>query len=115
MDTDRDIFLFLRRCDGLVVMDAFQEQEQALTQAQEVRTHVILLDLNASNQVGLQTISRLRKSMPDAAIVLSSLETEGYRRAVLAAGADDLVLKTSFTTDLMPAIQHVKKESGTYQ
>ena len=40
-----------------------------------------------------------------AIIVLSSLETEGYRRAVLAAGADDMVLKSSLTSDLVPAIE----------
>ncbi len=105
---------FLRRCGGLVVVGAFREEEQALAQAQEVRTHVILLDLNASSQVGLQTISRLRNSMPELGIiVLSSLETEGYRRAVLAAGADDLVLKTSFTTDLVPAIERIMQGGGT--
>ncbi len=99
---------FLRRRGGLVVVGALQEHEQALTQAQDLRPHIILFDLNASGPTALRAISRLRRTMRDVGIiVLSPLETEGYRRAVLAAGADDLVLKTSFTTDLVPAIERI--------
>lgn len=97
---------FLCRRGGLVVVGAFQEHEEALTQAKDLRPQLILFDLDTSGQAGLQTISRIRKSLRDVGIiVLSSLETEGYRRAVLAAGADDMVLKSSFTSDLVPAIE----------
>jgi DNA-binding NarL/FixJ family response regulator len=107
---------FLRRRGGLVVVGALQGHERALTRAQVLRPRLILFDLDASGHVGLQTISRLCKSMPDVAIiVLSSLESEGYRRAVLAAGAGDLVLKTSLTTDLVPAIECLIQGNGPCQ
>jgi DNA-binding NarL/FixJ family response regulator len=99
---------FLRRRGGLIVAVALQEQEPILIQAQDLRPHIILFDLNASGPGALQTISSLRKTMRDVGIiVLSSSETEGYRRAMLAAGADDLVLKSSFTSDLVPAIERI--------
>ena len=40
-------------------------------------------------------------------IALTVLEGDAYRRAVLAAGADDLVYKAELVTDLLPAIQRV--------
>jgi DNA-binding NarL/FixJ family response regulator len=99
---------FLRRRGGLIVVVALQEHEHALAKAQELRPHIILFDLNASGSTALTSISRLRETIRDVGIiVLSSFETEGYRRAVLAAGANELVLKTSFTTDLMPAVERI--------
>jgi DNA-binding NarL/FixJ family response regulator len=66
---------------------------------------VILVGLD---RPGLEIIRRLRSMLSDAGIiVLSLLEGNAYRQAVIAAGADDLVRKAELVTDLLPAIRRV--------
>jgi DNA-binding NarL/FixJ family response regulator len=62
---------------------------------------------------GLQAIPRLRQLLPQAGIIaLTMLDTESYRRAALAAGADEFVPKAVMHTHLLPSIQRsVKAEA----
>ena len=97
---------FLERRDELSLVGTVQGSEKALAQALDLRPQVILLDLDTSDRTGLATIADLRAALPEAGLIaLSLLGADGYRRAVLAAGADDLVLKSSLRTDLFPAIR----------
>ena len=102
---------FLGECDELSLVDIIPASEKVLAQAQDLRPQVILLDLDTSDRAGLDTISGLRVLLPEAGIVgLSLLDAEGYRQAVLAAGANDLVLKSSLRTDLLPAIRRAAQD-----
>ena len=97
---------FLRRYDDLSVVGAVGGGEEALAQLLDVEPHVVLLDLAMPGLSGLETIPRLRALMPHLGIViLTMLDDDTYRRAVLAAGADDYVRKASMYTDLLPAIR----------
>jgi len=97
---------FLGQCDGLNVVDILPASEKVLEQAQDLQPQVILLDLDTSDPTGLETLINLRGSLPEVGIIaLSLLDTDGYRQAVLAAGANDLVLKGNLRTDLLPAIR----------
>ncbi len=102
--TFRPIVLrFLKRHDELNLVGIISEK--VLAQAQNLRPQIILLDLDTSDQTGLETISDLRATLPHVGIIaLSLLNAEGYRQSVLAAGADGLVLKSNLRTDLLPAI-----------
>jgi DNA-binding NarL/FixJ family response regulator len=52
--------------------------------------------------------SLLRKGMPGVGIIaLTLLNGNVYRRAAMAAGADDLVRKAELSTNLLPAIRRV--------
>jgi DNA-binding NarL/FixJ family response regulator len=95
---------FLKRCGELNLVGI--TSERVVAQAQELRAQVILLDLDRPDRTGLSTISTLRASLPEVGIIaLSLLDAEGYRQAVLAAGANDLVMKSNLGTDLLPAIR----------
>ena len=102
---------FLGECDELSLVDIIPASEKVLAQAQDLRPQVILLDLDTSDQTGLKTIVNLRALLPEAGIVgLSLLDAEGYRQAVLTAGANDLVLKSDLGTDLLPAIRRAAQD-----
>lgn len=105
---------FLEQCDELSVVGTLSGNEQVVAQAQDLRPQVILLDMDTSDRSGLQTIANLRTSLPGAGIVALSLLCAGsYRQVVLAAGADDLVLKSNLRIDLLPAIRRAA-QGGRY-
>ena len=101
---------FLQRHDDLTVVGVARGGEEALAQAQNLRPLVVLIDLHMPGLSGLETIPRLRAMLPEAGIIaLTLLDAKAYRRAALAAGADDFVLKANLSTDLLPAIRRVAK------
>jgi DNA-binding NarL/FixJ family response regulator len=66
---------------------------------------VILIGLD---RPGLEIITRLRKALPDVGIIaLAMLESNAYRQAAPAAGADDVVRTAGLTTDLLLATRRV--------
>ena len=102
---------FLRRCDELSLVGTVQGSEKVLAQALELQPQVIVFDLDTSDRTGLATIADLRAALPKASLIaLSLLGADGYRQAVLAAGADDLVVKSSLGTDLLPAIRRAAQD-----
>jgi two-component system response regulator NreC len=101
---------FLQRHHELAVVGVLRGGEEALAQAQDLRPHVILIDLNMPGLNGLETISRLRVMLPEVGIIaLTLLDPNAYRQAALAAGADDFVSKANLTSDLLPAIRRVAR------
>jgi DNA-binding NarL/FixJ family response regulator len=106
----------LARFDQVVIAGAVRNGENVLAQAQDVWPDVVLFDLDLSGHPHLKTIHHLRSSLPDVGIVaLSLLDTEGYRRATLAAGANELIVKAHLSTDLLPAIECAARASRPEQ
>jgi len=102
---------FLGECDELNLVDVIPASEKVLAQARNLRPQVILLDLDTSDRSGLETIANLRALLPRAGLIaLSLLDAEGYRQAVLAAGANDLILKSNLRADLLPAIRRAAQD-----
>ena len=100
---------FLRRHE--LVVDAICRSEPAEVQAQKLRPHVILVDLDTPGLGGLETIARARAALPAVGIIAVSLEDgSAYRKASLAAGADAVVRKTRLVTDLLPAIRRATRD-----
>ena len=99
---------FLQRQHELLVVGAIRGYEKALAQARDLQPQVILIGLDAPGLIGLQTIPRLRSTMPGVGIIaLTLLDDNAYRQAAMTAGADDLIAKAELTTDLLPAIWRV--------
>jgi DNA-binding NarL/FixJ family response regulator len=101
-------FLHIRYPADVVVMDVARSGVEAVARAQIVRPQVVLLDLAMPDMPGWEVIPRLRKELPEVGIiVLTLLESGGYRDMVLEAGADAFVGKSTLVTELMPAIRRV--------
>jgi DNA-binding NarL/FixJ family response regulator len=99
---------FLRRYSELLVVGACRSAEEVYARAQAAQPHVILLDLNLAGQSGLEVIPFLRSALPAARIIVLTLyDSNGYRRASQAAGADAFVAKSTMISDLLPAIRRV--------
>lgn len=97
---------FLEAHEGIVVAGTADNGNDALEQAEKLRPQVILSDLAMPGLPGLQTIPKLREMLPEAGIIaLTVMNTNSFRQAALAAGADVFIPKSSMRTDLIPAIQ----------
>jgi DNA-binding NarL/FixJ family response regulator len=104
---------FLTQSADLEVVGAASSVEEALVKAEEVRPQVALVDLNMPESSGLALIPRLRAALPDLKIiVLTMWDSEIYRQAALAAGADDFVPKAQINTLLIPALHRLRAPEG---
>ena len=107
---------FLEKHDEVVLVGTAVGGVGALARAQELRPDVILLDLAMPDLPGLEVIPRLREAVPEMRIIaLTMLDTEQYRTAALATGADEFVPKADLSTDLLPAIRRVVGVGGPGQ
>lgn len=102
----RSVAAFLQQHDNIVIVGTASGGEEALRRAEELEPDLVLINLTMQEPTSLETVRRLRTACPRVKIiVLSLLDSEGYRRAALSAGTDDFVSKATLTTDLMPAIR----------
>ncbi len=108
---------YIRQQEGLVVVGVAQDGQQALSLARQLKPQALLLDLAMPNIPGLDAIPQLRAELPDLAIIaLTLLDNEEYRRASLAAGADEFVAKARMTDELPAAIRRaVSKHSSPHR
>jgi DNA-binding NarL/FixJ family response regulator len=94
--------------DEVVVVGTASGGQEALTKARDLRPQVVLLDLAMPDLPGLEVIPYLRAASPEVGIVVVTLlDTDGYRLAAQEAGADAFVPKASLSIDLLPAIRRV--------
>lgn len=101
---------FLDEEENILVVGQARSGEDALVKAKETQPQVILLDLAMPGLSGLDTIPRLRHMMPDTRIIaLTVLDTNGYREAARAAGADEFIAKSDLNIELFPAIYRVMR------
>jgi DNA-binding NarL/FixJ family response regulator len=116
---DSPIFLhcakrFLQKRQDVVVVGTVSGGKWAINLAQNLRPDVALIDLSMPDPPGLELIPRLREALPNIGIIaLTLLDTDDYRKAALAAGADDFVSKNTMNTDLIPAIQKITQSDET--
>ena len=84
--------------------------EQAIIQADRLKPVVILVDLEMPGQMGLKIVSCLYRSGLNIPIIaLSQLIFRSYCRAILTAGANEIIAKLKLTTELEPAIRRMLK------
>ena len=101
---------FLQEHDDIVVVGAAGGGEEAMAMAQDLQPDIVVIDLAMPGLSGLATIPLLQVVLPEVGIIaLTVLDTNGYRQAALAAGANDFVPKASLDTDLLPAIRRVAR------
>lgn len=114
---DNPIFLraavqFLEAQDDINVVGTAEGGEEALIYVQDLKPQTILVDLAMPGLPGLKTIPRLREALPQANVIaLTVMDTKGFRKAALEAGADAFISKSTMRTDLVPAIRQLMQGS----
>lgn len=95
-------------------LDSAANCSEAAVAIQTRSPNVILVEYQLSDCAGPEAIAHLRRLAPTAGIVAIALFRDGadYRRLVQAAGADELVDKACFTTDLVPTIWQALRAHG---
>jgi DNA-binding NarL/FixJ family response regulator len=86
---------------------------EALVRADEVRPHVIILDLNLPGLGGMELLRRLVTADHGRILVLSMHADAQYARRALAAGAYGYVSKNAAPDELITAVQRVA-QGGRY-
>ena len=92
--------------DQLDIVGTARSSEECVLQALALAPQVVLMDLEMPGRGGLWAIPLLQILFPETRIIALTLNDGAHsRNAVLAAGGTDLVSKTAWKTDLVPAIQ----------
>ena len=103
---------YLEEHEEIAVVASLSGGAEALASVEELRPDVALIDLAMPDLSGLEVIPRLRAARPELGIIaLTFLDTDGYRQAALAAGADEFVPKATLITELIPAIRRAAEAS----
>jgi DNA-binding NarL/FixJ family response regulator len=103
----RIVTRFLEQHD-IAVAGACVSADEALVRVGQLDADVVLMDLTMPGLSGLEAIATLRTTRPTLPVVaLTMHDTEGYRRAALAAGAGAFVTKDVLGRELVPAIHRV--------
>ena len=96
---------------GSVVMVA--DETSLLEGAARLRPEVAIVDLSLARDGGLGWLRALRHRCPDLkVIVLSVHDEQSVYRAAIEAGADAFVLKRAIATDLLPAVEIVRRRQS---
>ena len=96
---------------GSVVMVA--DEASLLEGAARLQPEVAIVDLSLARDNGLGWLRELRQRCPDLkVIVLSVHDEQSVRRAAIEAGADAFVLKRAIATDLLPAVDSVRRRQS---
>ena len=97
------------------VVETVSDSREAVTRATATQPDIVLLDMNMPYLSGLDLLPRLRALLPQAIIVMVTMEDEeDVRQATLALGADGFVSKLEITGALWPTIQRlVSARRGT--
>lgn len=108
---------FLQGQEAVEVIGATPGGEEALGQIRALQPDVVLIDPFAIDASGLEGVALLREAVPKAGIIVTTLlnadgSGDGYRQAVLSAGADAFVPKDTLAIDLLPVIRRVLSVNG---
>ena len=96
---------------GSVVMVA--DEASLIDGADRLHPDMAIVDLSLARNSGLAWLHTLRHDCPDLkVIVLSVHDEQSVRDAVMRAGADAFVLKRDIATDLLSAVDDVRRGKG---
>ena len=96
---------------GTVVMVA--DEASLLDGADRLQPDVAVVDLSLAQDSGLGWLQTLRQHCPDLKVIVLSVHDEQcVRRAAMEAGADAFVLKRAIATDLLRAVDAVRRGPG---
>ncbi len=98
----------LKSAPGVCCVGTFGSAEKALEGMLAVQPDVILMDINLPGMSGIECVSRLRKDLPGAHVIMLTVYEDSDRIfQALQAGADGYLVKSSPTNVLLRAIEDV--------
>ena len=98
----------LAREAGVAVVGEASNGREAIEVAQALRPDLLVLDVGLPELDGIEVARRLRKSQPELKLLALSIHSEKrFVRAMLRAGADGYLVKTSALTELVEAIRAI--------
>lgn len=81
---------------------------EGVEMAKELKPDIIIMDINMPDMDGLQATSLITKSVPQAAVIIMSVQDEtDYMRRAMGAGARDFIAKPINIDDLTNTIRTV--------
>ena len=96
--------------DDMEVVGGASQGEEALRLAAELQPDVVLLDIAMPDMDGVEICRRLKRSLPNAAVLmLSALDDEEEVTAALTAGASGYVVKTVNHQRLVEGIRAIAR------
>lgn len=96
--------------DGIEVVGEAEDGRQAIEKAKELVPDIIVIDITMPNLNGIEATRQLKKISPEMKVlVLTVHDNEEYVHQILQAGASGYLLKESAVSDLVSAINAVKK------
>jgi two-component system invasion response regulator UvrY len=100
---------FLLECNSLEVCGEAESGEEAVKKVAELKPDVVIIDARLPHGMdGLQAAREIRRISPTTKILICSLhEDAAIESAVLEAGADGYVSKTSGGSKLVDAIRRL--------
>jgi CheY-like chemotaxis protein len=105
--------LLSRESDIEIVGEA-ADGEAALRLTQELRPHIVLMDLSMPKLNGIEATRAIRSSMPEVEVIGLSMFDEAERAASMReAGAFAYLAKTGPTADLINAIRACRAANGS--
>jgi two-component system, NarL family, response regulator NreC len=100
--------LLLEAVDEFEVVDEASDAREAVFKARRHKPDVILLDVLLPGTSGLDAIPELRGEVPEAKLLMLSMEDDaGYVRRAFAQGADGYVVKDAADVELVAAVREV--------
>lgn len=101
--------------DGLKVVGVAKNGQLALRLATELHPTVIVMDLVMPVMGGIEATEKIRAASPDSRIlILTSFGTPDDLRAVQAAGAHGILMKSSTNRDIIRAIRRLAKGEDVF-
>ncbi len=96
--------------DGIEVVGEAEDGRQAIEKAKELVPDIIVIDITMPNLNGIEATRQMKKINPEMKVlVLTVHNNEEYIHQILQAGASGYLLKESAVSDLISAINAVKK------
>ena len=96
--------------DGIEVVGEAEDGRQAIEKAKQLFPDIIVIDITMPNLNGIEATRQMKKINPEMKVlVLTVHDNEEYVHQILQAGASGYLLKESAVSDLISAINAVKK------